>query len=85
MPLPADPLEIDMNNDRLLRELLPYRMQAVAILNLALKLQATLGAAPMNIYANEKLVVEGNLNAFINPAIEAGLMHCRALLVWACA
>jgi hypothetical protein len=26
------------------------------------------------------LVVEGNLNAFTNPAIEAGLMHCRALL-----
>jgi hypothetical protein len=69
-----------MNNDRLLRELFPYRMQAFATLNLALKLQATLGAAPMNIYANEKLVVEGNLNAFINPAIEAGLMHCRALL-----
>jgi hypothetical protein len=74
-----------MNTDRLLRELLPYRMQAVAILNLALNLQATLGAAPMNIYANDELAVEGNLNAFINPAIEAGLMHCRALLVWACA
>ncbi|MGX9431615.1 MULTISPECIES: hypothetical protein [Bradyrhizobium] len=69
-----------MNNDRLLHELLPYRMQAVAVLNRALKLQATLGAAPMNIYANEKLVIEGNLNAFTNPAIEAGLMHCRALL-----
>jgi hypothetical protein len=26
------------------------------------------------------LAVEGNLNAFTNPAIEAGLVHCRALL-----
>jgi len=24
--------------------------------------------------------VDGNLNAFTNPAIEAGLVHCRALL-----
>ncbi|MCP4620207.1 MAG: hypothetical protein GY844_27685 [Bradyrhizobium sp.] len=69
-----------MVKDRLLRELLPYRMQAVATLNLALKLSATLGAAPMNIYADGKLVVEGDLNGFTNPAIEAGLMHCRALL-----
>lgn len=74
----ADPRKVNMNNDRLLRELLPYRMQAVAILNLALKLQATFGAAPMNIYAKD--MVEGNLNAFTNPAIESGLMHCRALL-----
>jgi hypothetical protein len=34
----------------------------------------------MNIYAGDKLVVEGNLHGFINPAIEAGIMHCRALL-----
>jgi hypothetical protein len=69
-----------MTKNRLLHELLPYRMQAVVTLNLALKFQSTLGAAPMNIYANDKLVVEGNLNAFTNPAIEAGVMHCRALL-----
>ena len=34
----------------------------------------------MSIHVNDKLVVEGNLNGFTNPAIEAGLMHCRALL-----
>ena len=34
----------------------------------------------MNIFVNDKLVVEGNLNGFTNPAIEAGLMHYRALL-----
>jgi hypothetical protein len=69
-----------MNNDRLLHELLPYRMQAVAVLNRALILQSVWGAAPMSIYVEDKLVVEGNLHAFTNPAIEAGLMHCRALL-----
>src|SRR3954451_13597563 len=35
---------------------------------------------PMEIYANGKVIADGNLNAFINPAIEAGLVHCRALL-----
>jgi hypothetical protein len=69
-----------MNENHLLHELLPYRMQAVAILNRALSLRAKWGEALMNIYVNDKLVVEGNLNGFTNPAIEPGLMHCRALL-----
>lgn len=40
-----------MDRDRLLNDLLPHRMQAVATLNLALKLYATYGVAPMNLYA----------------------------------
>ena len=34
----------------------------------------------MTIHVNGKRIMEGNLNAFTNPAIEAGLMHCRGLL-----
>jgi hypothetical protein len=68
-----------MDRDRVLREL-PYRMQAIETLNLALSLNAALGAAPMTLYAGNKLVVEGTLQGFTNPAIEAGIMHCRALL-----
>lgn len=34
----------------------------------------------MAIYFDGTLSVEGSSNGFINPAIEAGLMHCRALL-----
>ncbi|HET7164021.1 MAG TPA: hypothetical protein VFI94_02600 [Pseudolabrys sp.] len=34
----------------------------------------------MKIFVNDEVVVEGNLNGFTNPAIEAGLVHCRALL-----
>lgn len=68
-----------MNRDRVLREL-PYRMQAIATLNLALNLGMTLGAEPMRLYVGDKLVVEGTLHGFTNPAIEAGIMHCRALL-----
>lgn len=71
----------DADHERLLHRLLPYRMQAVATLNLALRLGSRWTDAPsMTIHADGKLVVEGNLNAFTNPAIEAGLVHCRALL-----
>ena len=34
----------------------------------------------MTIHVDGKQIMEGNLNAFTNPAIEAGLVHCRALL-----
>ena len=70
-----------MNKNRLLHELLPYRMQAVDTLNLAIRLQMRWAdPPPMSILINGKLSVEGNLRAFTNPAIEAGLVHCRALL-----
>jgi hypothetical protein len=69
-----------MDRDRLLNELLPYRMQAIDTLNLAIDLSARRGAEPMTIHAGDKLAVEGTLYGFTNPAIEAGMMHCRALL-----
>ena len=70
-----------MNGTRLLYEILPYRMYAVATLNRALQLRAKWSDAPsMTIYVDGKLEIEGNFDAFANPAIEAGLVHCRALL-----
>jgi hypothetical protein len=69
-----------MDREYLLNELLPYRMQAVETLNLALNLSTSWGAASMTLYAGDKLVVEGTLHGFTNPCIEAGMMHCRALL-----
>jgi hypothetical protein len=70
-----------MNLDRLLREILPYRMHAVDTLNLAIRLRGRWDSPPpMTILINGKLAVEGNLNAFTNPTIEAGVIHCRALL-----
>ena len=70
-----------MNLDRVVREILPYRMQAVDTLNLAVRLQMRWAESPpISIHINGNLAIEGNLNAFTNPAIEAGLVHCRALL-----
>jgi hypothetical protein len=73
--------ESSMNETRLLYEILPYRMYAVSTLNRALQLRAKWSDAPsMTIYVDGKLEIEGNFDAFANPAIEAGLVHCRALL-----
>jgi ribosomal protein S18 acetylase RimI-like enzyme len=70
-----------MNETRLLYEILPYRMYAVATLHRALQLRAKWSDAPsMTIFVDGKLEIEGNFDGFANPAIEAGLVHCRALL-----
>ena len=70
-----------MNETELLQKLIPYRMQAVDTLNYALRLRSNWSTAPwMTMHVDGKQVMEGNLNAFTNPAIEAGLVHCRALL-----
>ncbi|UPJ41963.1 hypothetical protein IVB40_32590 [Bradyrhizobium sp. 40] len=67
--------------DRLLKEIIPYRMYAVSALSLASRLQAEADQPKaLEIYIDGKLRIEGNLFAFSNPAIEAGLVHCRALL-----
>lgn len=70
-----------MTLDRLLTEVLPHRMRAVDTLNLALWLDSNFSDPPrLEIFVDGKLRIEGNLYAFTNPAIEAGLVHCRALL-----
>lgn len=67
--------------DRLLHEILPYRMMSVSTMHRAIYWHAVWPhPTPMQIYADGKVIADGNLNAFINPAIEAGLVHCRALL-----
>ena len=77
----AERLVFSMNPDRVLNEIIPYRMQAVDTLILATHLVARWPhPPPLEIHVNGKLQVEGNLYAFTNPAIEVGLVHCRALL-----
>jgi hypothetical protein len=70
-----------MKHDCVLSQDLPHRMRAVDIMDRALRLRARWDQVPsMEILVDGKLQVEGNLNAFTNPAIEAGVIHCRALL-----
>lgn len=70
-----------MNNQDVLDRFIPYSLGAIEALNAALRLRISWERAqPMKIFINDELTVEGNSNAFANPAIEAGVIHCRALL-----
>lgn len=69
-----------LDEQKVLR-LLDHRMQAVATLNWALATRSQWEAAPaIAVHIDGKLRLEGNLNAITNPMLEAGLIHCRALL-----
>lgn len=67
--------------DEVLSQLIPQRLDAVATLNLVLRLRANWNAPRrMSIYFDDRLQITGNSDAFTNPVVEAGLVHCRALL-----
>ncbi len=70
-----------MNETRLLTDILPSRMHAVATLNRALELRARWCDAPaMTIFVDGRLEIEGNFDVLTNPAMEAGLVPgCAAL------
>jgi hypothetical protein len=61
--------------------LLEYRMRAVAIGHLALCYSMEWVEPPsMAVFFDEKQVIEGKATGFTNAAIEAAIVHCRALL-----
>jgi hypothetical protein len=66
---------------RELLSLIEYRMRAVAIGHLALQYTSTWEDVPaIQIYFDGTQVIEGKATAFTNGAIEAAIVHCRALL-----
>src|SRR5690348_17010952 len=70
-----------MTKDDYLKHIIPYRMKAVAIFNLAAKYVKSWDAPKrLEIYFDGKLCIEGLSTAFTNSNIEAGIIHCRALL-----
>ena len=61
--------------------ILAYRMEAIEIGRLALLHTMQWDSPqPMKIYFGDLLCIEGNSAGFTNPAIEAGILHSRALL-----
>lgn len=58
-----------------------YRMHAIAVGHLALQHASSWDAAPpIQIYIGDKLAIKGKATAFTNGAIEAAIIHSRALL-----
>jgi len=69
------------SHDDIIKRIIPYRLQAVEAANLAIRLRSSCDAPKaMKIYFDDRLKITGNSNAFTNPVMEAGLIHCRALL-----
>lgn len=61
--------------------LLEYRLRAIAVGHLALRYSSTWDVVPeMQIYFMSLQVIEGKATGFTNGAIEAAVIHCRALL-----
>ena len=67
--------------DYVIDTLIPYRLKAVNSLTHALRLCDSFeNPKSIEIYFDKKLTIVGNSNAYTNPVIESGLVHCRALL-----
>ncbi len=70
----------DKERRECMREL-RYRLEAVEAFIVAIELKSRLGGPKaLEIFIDGKLRIEGNSNAYINPVLEVGLIHCRALL-----
>lgn len=71
-----------LSKDEYAADVIPYRMKAVAVFNLATRFVSRWNHQPqqLEIYFNGKLSIRGLSTAFTNPTIEAGIIHCRALL-----
>lgn len=70
-----------MDHKRLLEGHIPYRLQAVGTLALAWKWRSTWeGPKQVQIFFDGQLAIEGNSNAILNPMLESGFVHARALL-----
>jgi hypothetical protein len=60
---------------------LAYRMEAIAIGRLALRHHVSWEEVPsMEIFFDGRQVVDGKATGFTNAAIEAAVIHCRAIL-----
>lgn len=61
--------------------IIPYRMSSASILNLALQhVNQWPQPRPMKVFFGDELFIEGSSLGFTNPAIESGVLNCRALL-----
>lgn len=70
-----------LSRDDIINRIIPYRLKAVDAANFAARLRISWDAPKsMKIYFDEKLRIIGDSNAYTNPVLESGLIHCRALL-----
>lgn len=70
-----------MSNMETARQIIDSRMQSAQVLQWAINIRSQWIEAPsITVFTEDKVLFEGNLNAITNPMLEAGFLHCRALL-----
>lgn len=70
-----------VNQSAVLNRWLPYRLQTLEALRIALRhFNAGNDTKPLAVHIDGKLVMEGTAAGIINPMMEAGVIHARALL-----
>lgn len=70
-----------MTFDEDLQRLISHRLDSLSILVLMLEFRLTWAEPkPMRIFVEDKLQFEGLTSLLLNPVVEAGILHIRALL-----
>jgi len=70
-----------LTTENYLKEVIPCRMKAIDILRIALGYHASFESPKkLELYLDGMQSVQGLSTAWTNPAIESGIMHCRACL-----
>jgi len=70
-----------MTNNEILTQWIPYRLEAIDTLQFAWKWAGESKLqSKVDVLADGKLKLQGNVAAIANPMIEAGIIHARALL-----
>ncbi|WP_157644709.1 hypothetical protein [Burkholderia ubonensis] len=70
-----------MNKNEILYKWIPYRLQSIDSMMWAYNIHDELGLPrEMEVFVDGKKILQGNVNALLNPMIEVGFIHARSLL-----
>ncbi|WP_157649267.1 hypothetical protein [Burkholderia ubonensis] len=70
-----------MDKNEILYKWIPYRLQSIDSMMWAYNIHDELSSPrEMEIFVDGKKILQGNVNALLNPMIEVGFIHARSLL-----
>jgi hypothetical protein len=70
-----------MDNNEVLYKWIPYRLQSIDTMMWAYNKADELGSSrQMEVLVDGKKILQGHVNALLNPMIEVGFIHARSLL-----
>lgn len=70
-----------MDNHEILYKWIPYRLQSIDSMMWAYNIHDQLSLPRrMEVFVDGKKILQGNVNALLNPMVEVGFIHARSLL-----